>query len=61
MYTYLDSNHTKKQLQALKNKSRTSRGEWPDLKAALYKWQQHMQEVHAIITGDTLKEKAAQL
>jgi len=27
----------------------------------LYKWQQHMQEVHAIITGDTLKEKAAQL
>jgi hypothetical protein len=61
MYTYLDGDHTKKQLQALKNKSRTSRGEWPDLEAALYKWQQHMQEVHAIITGDTLKEKAAQL
>jgi hypothetical protein len=45
----------------LKEKSRASIGDWLDLKAALFEWQQHMEQKKAIITGDILKEKAKQL
>jgi hypothetical protein len=33
----------------------------PDLEAALYEWQQHMQKKNAVITGDILQEQAAKL
>ena len=38
-----------------------SAGGWPDLDMALFEWQQRMEQKKAIITGDTLKEKARQL
>ena len=60
-YDYLDDVHTKRDLKALKNKSRVSAGDWPDLEAALFEWQQRMEHKKAIITGDILKAKAKEL
>ena len=60
-YDYLDNIHTKKDKRLLKEKSRASIGDWPDLEAALFEWQQRMEQKKAIITGDILKEKAKQL
>ena len=60
-YDYLDDVYTKRDLKALKNKSRVSAGDWPDLEAALFEWQQRMEHKKAIITGDILKAKAKEL
>jgi hypothetical protein len=40
---------------------RLSQSDWPDLEAALFKWQQKMQRQMAVITGDTLKQKAYEI
>jgi hypothetical protein len=34
-YAYLDGDHTKKDIRAMKSKSRNYKGDWPDLEAAL--------------------------
>ena len=60
-YDYLDNVHTKRDLKALKDKSRVFAGDWPDLEAALFEWQQRMEHKKAIITGDILKAKAKEL
>jgi hypothetical protein len=60
-YDYLDDIHTKKDKQALKWKSRSSTGDWPALEAALFEWQQRIEQKKAIITGDILKTKAKEL
>jgi hypothetical protein len=60
-YDYLDGIHTKRDNQTLKEKSRSSAGDWPDLEHALFEWQQRMEQKKAIITGDILKTKAKQL
>jgi hypothetical protein len=59
-YDYIDNLDKKKDKLALQAK-RSSRGEWPELEAALFEWQQHMQKRRAVITGDILKEQAAKL
>jgi hypothetical protein len=45
----------------MKEKSRSSTGDWPDLEMALFEWQQRMEQKKAIITGDILKERAKKL
>jgi hypothetical protein len=60
-YDYLDDVHTRRDKQMLKEKSRSSIGDWPDLEYALFEWQQRMEQKKAIITGDILKTKAKQL
>jgi hypothetical protein len=52
--------HTKRDKQMLKEKSRSSIRDWPDLKYALFEWQR-MEQKKAIITKDILKTKAKQL
>jgi hypothetical protein len=37
------------------------RGEWLELEAALFKWQQRIQKKKAVITGEILKQQAAKL
>jgi hypothetical protein len=59
-YNHLDGLDSKKDKKAL-NSKRTSAGDWPDLEAALFEWQQRMQKNKAIITGDILKDKASKL
>jgi hypothetical protein len=59
-YDYLDAKDVKKDKKELEGK-RYSEGDWPDLEAALFEWQQRMQKNKAIITGDILKEKASKL
>jgi hypothetical protein len=57
-YQYLDSDTRKKtQLGSKRNYN----GEHPELEAALFEWQQCMQNKKAIITGDILKTKAHEL
>ena len=60
-YDYLDGAHTKKDIQKMKGKIRSSRGDWPDLDHALFEWQQRMEQKKAIITGEILKTKAREL
>jgi hypothetical protein len=60
-FDYLDNIEKKRDKEALKNKMRFSAGDWPELEAALFEWQQRMEAKKAIITGDILKEKAHQL
>ena len=43
----------------LKEKNRSSIGDWPDLEYALFEWQQRMEQKKAIVTGDILKTKAS--
>ena len=45
----------------LLNTKRSLTGEWPDLEAALFEWQQRVQQTDAIITGDIIKAQAAKL
>jgi hypothetical protein len=45
----------------LLNSKRTSAGDWPDLEAALFEWQQRMQKSKAILTSEILKDKASKL
>ena len=45
----------------MKERNRLSIGDQPDLKIALFEWQQRIEQKKAIITGDILKEKARQL
>lgn len=59
-YAYLESLDTKKDKQQLAVK-RSSKGDWPDLEAALFEWQQRMQRKKAVITGEILKTQAAKL
>lgn len=59
-YDYLDGLDLKNDKKAL-NSKRTSVGDWPDLEAALFEWQQRMQKSRAIITGKILKNKASKL
>ena len=60
-FNYLDGEHTQKDIQGMKGKSRSSLGDWPDLEMALFEWQQRMEQKKAILTGDVLKTKAEQL
>ena len=60
-YDYLDGAHTKKDIQKMKGKIRSSGGDWPDLDHALFEWQQRMEQKKAIITGEILKTKAREL
>jgi hypothetical protein len=53
-YEYLDSNI----IQPDASKTRTSH--WPLLEEALFEWEQRAQNAHLVISGDILKEKAAQ-
>ena len=57
-YAYLDSS-TLRPSQLSSN--RNYKSDWPDLEAALFEWQQHMQKRKATITGDILKAKAAEI
>ena len=57
-YTHLD-NDTRKDFK-LKGQ-RTSKADYPDLEAALFKWQQKIQKMKGTITGDILKAKASEI
>jgi hypothetical protein len=57
-YEYLDNPNQKKPTLGSK---RHYQGDWPELKAALFKWQQCIQKKKATITGDILRAKAAEL
>jgi hypothetical protein len=59
-YDHLDSLDGKKDKKFLQS-SRESAGDWPDLEAALFKWQQRMQETDAVVTGEILKIQASKL
>ena len=45
----------------LKEKNKSSVGDWPDLEYALFEWQQRIEAKKAIIISDILKTKAKQL
>jgi hypothetical protein len=60
-YDYLDGTHTKKDIQKMRGKMRSSGGDWPDLDYALFEWQQYIEQKKAIITGEVLKTKAREL
>jgi hypothetical protein len=45
----------------MKEKSRSSIRDWPELEMALFEWQQHMKQKKAIVTGEIVKAKAEQL
>ena len=60
-YDYLDDTYTRKEKQALKEKSRSSIGNQPDLEGALFEQQQRIEQRKAIMTGDILKTKAREL
>jgi DDE superfamily endonuclease/Tc5 transposase DNA-binding domain/Fission yeast centromere protein N-terminal domain len=57
-YDYVDDLDKKKDKLALQAQ-RSSVGEWPELEAALFEWQQRMQKKRAVITGELLKQQAA--
>lgn len=57
-YDYVDDLNKKKDKDQLDSK-RSSAGDWPELEAALFEWQQRMDEEKATITGDLLKAQAA--
>lgn len=56
--TYVHLDNTKALLRPDNKKTRASH--WPDLEEALFDWQQKMQNKGAVITGDILKEMAAE-
>jgi hypothetical protein len=60
-FEYLDAKDPKKDKKELESTKRSSDGDWPELEAALFEWQQRMQKSKAVITGDILKEKASKL
>lgn len=55
-YAYLDDD-TRKPSQL--GSKRHYKGDWPELDAALFEWQQRMQKKKAVITGDLLKAQAS--
>lgn len=57
-FDYLDTDTRKDTSLTLQ---RLSQSNWPDLEAALFEWQQKMQGQKAVITGDTLKQKAHEI
>jgi hypothetical protein len=57
-YAYLDSDTRKKKALSAK---RHYKGDYPDLEAAIFEWQQRMQKKNATITGDILKAKATEI
>ena len=59
-YDYLDTLDTRKDKGRLEHK-RSSKGDWPELEAALFEWQQRMQNKKAVITGEILKGQAVKL
>ena len=59
-YDHLNSLNRKKDKAVLQGK-RSFRGDWPDLEAALFEWQQRMENKKATVTGDILKEKATKI
>ena len=60
-YDHLDDIDKKKDRHLLQDKKRSSAGDWPDLEAALFEWQQRIEQKKAIVTSEILKEKAKQL
>ena len=58
-YAHLDSLDKKKDRIALESR-RNIPGNWPDLEAALFEWQQWMEDNKAIITQEILKNKAGE-
>jgi hypothetical protein len=50
-FNYLDAGHTQKDIREMKEKSRSSIGDWPDLEMVLFEWQQRIEQKKAIITG----------
>ena len=59
-YDYVDNLDKKKDKLALQAQ-RSSEGAWPELEAALFKWQQRIQKQRAVITGEILKQQAIKL
>ena len=59
-YKYLHSLDHKKDKKQLATK-RSSQGDWPDLEAALFEWQQWIQKKKAVITGEILKAQAIKM
>lgn len=59
-YDYIDNIDKKTDKLALQAQ-RSSRGEWPELEAALFEWQQCLQKKKAVITGEILKQQAAKI
>jgi hypothetical protein len=57
-YAYLDNDSRKPSELGSK---RNYDGDYPELEAALFEWQQRMQQKKAVITGDILKAKASEL
>ena len=57
-YAHLDDDSRKN--KELWNKRRY-KGDWPELEAALFEWQQRMQKKRAVVTRDILKAKASEL
>lgn len=57
-YTYLDSTNIKPKDLAAR---RHYKGDYPDLEAALFEWQQRMQKKNAVITQEILKAKAKEI
>ena len=57
-YAYLDSTNMKPKDLAAK---RHYKGDYPDLEAALFEWQQRMQHKNAVITQEILKAKAKEI
>jgi esterase/lipase len=53
-YNYLNNTHTKKDIQKIKGKIKSSKEDWPDLNHALFKWQQRIEQKKAIITSEIL-------
>jgi hypothetical protein len=45
----------------MKEKSRLSIGDRPELEMALFEWQQRIEQKKAIVTGEIVKAKAEQL
>ena len=60
-FNYLNDGHTQKDIREIKRKSRSFIKDWPDLKIALFEWQQRIEQKKAIITEEILKTKARQL
>jgi hypothetical protein len=59
-YDHLNSLNRKKDKAVLQGK-RSFRGDWLNLKAALFKWQQRIENKKATVTRDILKEKATKI
>jgi hypothetical protein len=57
-YTYLNSTNMKPKDLAAK---RYYRGDYPDLEAALFEWQQRIQKKNAVITQEILKAKVKEI